>query len=173
MSNVETVVIGTIGRPWGIKGQFLVDPRGSDPARLISRGRLRVRGGSQEGDREFPILASHFAGGRLVLQVEGCATPEEAEGLRGAQVVVPTEELGAAPEGSFYPHELSGLKAVTTDGRRLGIVEKLLPTAGADLLQIRAEGREILVPFVEDICRVDLEAGEIAIDPPEGLLELD
>jgi ribosomal 30S subunit maturation factor RimM len=35
------------------------------------------------------------------------------------------------------------------------------------------DGDEVLVPFAEPICRtVDLTARTIAIDPPEGLIEL-
>ena len=172
MSAAQELLIGTIGKPWGIKGQFLVDPRGSDPARLVSRGRLRVRiPGSP--DREHAIVSSHFAGGRLVVQIEGCRTPEEAERLRGAEIIFPAEDLSPAPDGSYYPHQLVDMPLVTRDGREIGTVQRVVETAGPDLLEVRSGAREILIPFVEAICRVDAEAGTIEIDPPDGLLELD
>ena len=46
---------------------------------------------------------------------------------------------------------------------------------GKPILLVQGEGdREHLIPFSHSICRrVDLEAGYIEIDPPEGLLEID
>ena len=172
MSVPGEIVVGTVGRPWGTKGQFLVDPHGSDPAFLLARGRLRLRRRGRL-DAEYPILASHRAGGRLVVGVEGCASPEDAALLRGAEVLIPAGEFEPAPEGSFYPHELTGLAVLLPDGGAVGVVERVLATAGPDLLRVRSAEREILIPFVESICvRVDLAARTIVIDPPAGLLEL-
>ena len=173
-SGVSEVVVGVVGRPWGTKGQFLVDPRGSDPA-LVTRGRvLRLRRPGAASDHE--VLGTHFAGGRLVVTIAGCSTPDEAAALRGAEVVVPSSDFDPKPEGAFYPHELAGLEVVLVDGTSIGRIVRVLETAGPDLLVVRDEGsgeRERLIPFAEAICRVDAEAGRIVVDPPEGLLELD
>jgi 16S rRNA processing protein RimM len=69
---------------------------------------------------------------------------------------------------------LVGLEAVTTDEKRLGRVTGLLRAGGNELLVIEGEnGRELLVPFVDEICQaVDLDARRITINPPEGLLDL-
>jgi 16S rRNA processing protein RimM len=41
------------------------------------------------------------------------------------------------------------------------------------LLIVDMDGEEAMIPFVEPIIvSVDVEAGRIIIDPPEGLLEL-
>ena len=172
---VNEVVVGVVGRPWGVKGQFLVDPRGSDPG-LLTRGsvlRLRRPGGPTS---EHEVLGTHFAGGKLVVAVAGCATPEEAAALRGAEVLVPAENFDPPPEGAYYPHELTGLEVTLTDGTVLGRIARVMATAGPDLLVVRDEangGRERLIPFAEAICRVDEAARRVVVDPPEGLLELD
>ncbi len=172
MTEAAELVVGVVGRPWGIRGQFVLDPRGSDPQVFLSRATLRLR--RRDGERvELPILGSHLAGGRLVLRVEGCATPEEAERFRGAEVLLEPEALAPAPEGTYYPHELTGLRAIRRGGGELGRVERVVETAGPDLLEVRSEGRLLLIPFAAAICRVDREGGVIEIDPPEGLLELE
>ena len=169
------VVVGVVGRPWGTKGQFLVDPRGSDPA-LVTQGcvlRLRRPG---RPPSEHEVLGTHFAGGKLVVTIVGCATPEEAAALRGAEVVVPVDGFEPPPEGAFYPHELAGLDVVLKDGTPLGRVVRVLETAGPDLVVVQdggGSGRERLIPFAEAICRVDKDGGRLIVDPPEGLLELD
>lgn len=173
MTEGEDVVVGIVGRPWGTRGQFLLNPQGTDPNLLLSSGRLRLRPrGGAEG--EFVILKSHFAGGRLVVQVEGCRTPEQAETLRGAEVVLDAGSFAPAPEGGFYPHELAGMTVVLRVGGGLvGRVERVLDTAGADLLVVRRGEKDVLVPFVEAICQVDRGSRTIEIDPPDGLMDLE
>jgi len=169
------IVVGVVGRSWGTKGQFLVDPRGSDPG-LLTQGRLlRLRRPDREAS-DHEVLGTHFAGGRLVVTIAGCSTPDEAAALRGSEVVVPSSGFQELPEGAYYPHELAGLEVVTKDGAPLGCVARVMETAGPDLLVVRDAGagdRERLIPFVEAICSVDRDTGRITIDPPEGLLELD
>jgi 16S rRNA processing protein RimM len=172
MNARHEVVVGVVGAPWGTRGQFLLDPRGSEMEFVLSRPVLRLR--TAGGDRIDRALAGWLvAGGKLVVGIEGCATPEAAARLRGAEVLMPAEAFPAPPEGSFYPHQLAGLSVVRTDGAPIGTVERVVETAGSDLLEVRAGSRTILIPFVEAICRVDAGRNLIEVDPPEGLLELD
>lgn len=174
-SAVPEIVVGIVGRPWGTKGQFLVDPRGSDPGLLTQGHLLRLRRPGREAT-EHEVLGTHFAGGRLVVTIAGCASPDEAAALRGAEVVVPAADFDPPPDGAFYPHELAGMEVSLMDDTVIGRVVRVMETAGPDLLVVRDEtgsGRERLIPFAAAICRVDKDAGRITIDPPEGLLELD
>ena len=171
MSGAGEIVVGVVGRPWGIRGQFVLNPRGSAPETLLARAALRLR--RKDGELvELPILGSHLAGGKLVVRVEGCATPEDADRLRGSEVLMEAGEFSPAPEGAYYPHELAGLRVVRRGGEELGLVERVIETAGPDLLEVKAGSRNLLIPFVEAICRVDRSQGLIEIDPPEGLLDL-
>jgi ribosomal 30S subunit maturation factor RimM len=57
--------------------------------------------------------------------------------------------------------------------RDLGTVTDVEPTGGVDLLHVAAPRGEVLIPLAQAICvRIDPEAGEIVIDPPEDLLDL-
>jgi 16S rRNA processing protein RimM len=61
---------------------------------------------------------------------------------------------------------------VLGDGTPVGVVEDLVAMPAHDLLVVRGE-REYWIPAVEPILRrVDLDGGELCIDPPPGLLEL-
>ena len=53
-------------------------------------------------------------------------------------------------------------------------VARLLRTGGTDLLVVESDDkRELLIPFVDEICtEVDIDARRITINPPAGLLEL-
>ena len=54
-------------------------------------------------------------------------------------------------------------------GEVLGVVEGWQQYGGPPLMEVRVDGREVLIPFVRAICReVDLEAQTIRVDLPEG-----
>ena len=66
-----------------------------------------------------------------------------------------------------------GLRAQLPDGSELGEVTAVRHE-GAELLVVRRpEAGELLVPFVRAIVpTVDVAAGHVVVDPPEGLLDL-
>ncbi|MGZ5377106.1 MAG: PRC-barrel domain-containing protein, partial [Mycobacterium sp.] len=67
-----------------------------------------------------------------------------------------------------------GLRVRTTAGADVGTVAEVLHTAAGELLSVRTEDREVLVPFVGAIvASVSLADQVIEIDPPEGLLDLE
>jgi 16S rRNA processing protein RimM len=55
----------------------------------------------------------------------------------------------------------------------VGEVTDLTVGAVQDLLHVRTvDGREVLIPFVEEIVpEVDLETGRVLLTPPPGLIE--
>jgi 16S rRNA processing protein RimM len=86
---------------------------------------------------------------------------------------VPRDERPEDPE-EFYDHQLRGLTAHTTAGRPVGSVTDILHLRGQDTLVLDVDGREVLVPFVEEyVPQVDLDAGRIAIVDRPGLLTED
>jgi 16S rRNA processing protein RimM len=111
--------------------------------------------------------------GRQVLKLKGFDSISEAETLVGAWVRV---ESGAAvdlPEGTYFDHDLAGCAVVDTDGTRLGTVKEVFRIEGNNLLVVESAEGEFLVPAKEPICKeVSLEAKEILVDLPNGLVEL-
>lgn len=120
------------------------------------------------------VQAVRQHGGRLLVRFEGVADRSAAESLRGALLMVdPTELPPAADPEEFYDHQLVGLAVALVDGRPIGTVADVLHGPGGDLLVVAREGaNEALVPFVHQIVPiVDVTAGRIVVDPPEGLLD--
>jgi 16S rRNA processing protein RimM len=76
-------------------------------------------------------------------------------------------------EGEFSSHQIRGLSVVTKEGKKLGLIKDIMPAGGSEILIMEYKGREVLIPFVQKICReIDLEEKRIIIDPPKGLLDL-
>jgi 16S rRNA processing protein RimM len=110
----------------------------------------------------------------LLLSIEGVESREAAEELRDTELHLDVADLPELDDPEvFYDHQLVGLTARLTDESELGEVAAVRHE-GADLLVIRRrDGGEVLVPFVTAIVpTVDVAAGFLVVDPPEGLLEL-
>ena len=167
------VVVGRIGRPHGIRGEVTVEVRTDDPELRFAPGSVLTTDPARLGP--ITVAAARWHSGRLLLSVAGVSDRTAAEGLRGAvlSAEVPDDELPEDPE-EFYDHQLRGLAAVSTDGTALGTVTDVVHLPGQDLLSLDHHGREVLVPFVAEIVPdIDVEAGRIVLDLPQGLLTLD
>lgn len=112
--------------------------------------------------------------GRLLVTFQDVAGRDAAEALRGLLLLVDAAELTPSDDPEeFYDHELEGLEVVDVRGDRIGVVAEVLHTAASELLAVRRDdGSEALVPFVTEIVpTVDVAAGRVVVDPPEGLLD--
>ena len=75
-------------------------------------------------------------------------------------------------DDAWYPHQLTGLEAVTLLGEHLGTVTGMQPGAAQDLIIVDADGREVLVPFVSALVpEVNVDEGTMTIDPIPGLFD--
>ena len=74
-------------------------------------------------------------------------------------------------EDAWYDHQLVGL-AVIRDGVRVGTVTRIDHLPAQDLLTVKTDDGDVLVPFVKAIVpTVDVKAGTMTVTPPPGLFE--
>ena len=172
-SPVEEVVIARVVKPRGIRGEVACEIETDFPERFKELERVTVW--MADGSRRTLKLEEHwFHNGRVILKFEGYDDRTAAQFLVGGQLVVPGGQGRVLAENEFYEYSIIGAEVLTIEGGRLGRVTSVMRTGGTDLLVVRAEdGREHLIPFVDEICgEVDVIAGRITVNPPAGLLEL-
>ena len=105
----------------------------------------------------------------ITAKLEGIDDRTGAEMLRGCDVAVTREALGEAGEGEYFWVDLEGLEVVNRQGESLGRVDGLTRGGGADVLVVKGEDRERLIPFVADyVIQVDREAKRITVDWEAG-----
>ena len=171
------MVVGRIGRPHGVRGQVTVEVRTDDPDLRFAPGATLLTEPVSRGP--LTVAAARWHSGVLLLTLtrpDGSVVDdrEGADALRNTQLLVPVEDLPELEDpDSYYDHQLVGLTAQLPDGSVLGEVTAVRHD-GAELLVVRRpEAGELLVPFVKAIVpTVDVAAGHLVVDPPEGLLEL-
>lgn len=164
----DLVSIGAIVRPQGRKGEVLVEPLSDRPDRFPTLRRAWLPDG-QGGAREAQVDACWPHKGRFVLKLHGVDSIDDAEVLRGQELRIAEESLDALPPGSYYHHQLRGLRVQDPRGRELGTVESLMEVgAGAPVLVVRGAGGETLIPLAEEFVRsVDLARGVMVAVKPE------
>lgn len=137
------------------------DPRRFEPGALLHH----------EDGRTLTVEFAREHRNRFLVKFEGVDSRDEAEGLRGA-LYVPESDARELDAGEFWERDLEGLTAVHAGtGASIGSVAYVQPGPAQDLLVLDTPAGERLVPFVSDIVvEVDVAAGRVTIDPPEGLL---
>jgi 16S rRNA processing protein RimM len=166
----DLLLIGTIARAHGNKGQVIVNPE-SD----FLEERFREGATLLVGEKLMPrrVMSARIQQGRPIIALEGVDTMDAAEGLAGTELKMPVHEMGSLPEGTYYRHDLVGCQVEDTEGRLIGEVTAVEGTMEASRLVIAAPHGEVLIPLVADIC-VDVKPAEkrIRVAAPDGLLEL-
>ena len=164
----DMVAIGRVVKPQGRKGEVLVEPLSDRPERFpaLRAAYVAAPGG---GSRAVAVQSCWPHKGRFVLKLAGVDSIDDAEAYRGLELRIGEEELAVLPEGSYYHHQLKGLRVEDEHGKSLGVAADLLET-GADspVVVVRGAAGELLIPLAEAfVRRVDLAAGRMVVAAPE------
>jgi len=164
----DLVLVGRVVKPQGRHGEVAVEPLSDRPDRFptLRRAFVPAPGG---GAREVRVLRCWPHKGRFVLAIEGVSTIDEAETLRGLELRIEENDLAVLPEGSYYHHQLRGLRVEDEAGTEMGVVDDVVETgAEARVLVVRGSEGETLLPFAADFVRVvDLARGRLVAHRPE------
>ena len=169
MGSERRVLMGLVLGAHGIKGAVRLLSYASAPEDIASYGPLE----DESGGRNFSLTVIGKARGAVLAEIKGIKDRDAATALRGTKLYVRRLALPAPAEGEFYWDDLVGLRAELKGGTALGEVMAVHDYGGGPSLEVkREEGASLLVPFTDRVVPVvDLGAGKLVIDPPEGLLE--
>jgi len=168
------LVVATIGRAHGLRGDVAIDLRTDVPEERFAVGATLATDPPDAG----PLTVAHLRvqADRWYLGFREVRDRTAAEALRGVDLVIDVVDAVDSTDGDdedgWYPHQLVGLRAERVDGTVLGEVvgHQVLPAHDA-LLVREPSGTRTLVPFVRAIVPVvDLAGGRVVLDPPDGLL---
>jgi len=170
-SDSETVVWGWIVAPHGLRGAVRVRPANAQSPNLAAIERCFIQ--FAEGVREFRLLDVSTAGAKAVrMRLEGIDSIEAAQTLRGRPLLVAKADLPAPAAGEFYYFAVLGFAVHALDGRVIGRIQEVFFNGAHDVWAVRDEGREVLVPVIEDVVKtIDMEHQRVLIDALPGLLD--
>lgn len=161
------MVLGTIVRPHGLKGQVKVSLSCSGLERLAACRDLRLVVKGLEVKKVSVVKGFLHNDGDAVLLLKEVAGVEAAEGLRGAQLCVPAGSEEELPEDSYYLHDLNGLKVETAEGLSLGVIVDILETPANWVCVARDGEKETLIPALKSVIqRVDFKTKRMVVVMP-------
>jgi 16S rRNA processing protein RimM len=191
------VVVAHILRPRGNKGEVAAELLTDFPERLTKLREIYLEAaGKNTPPRQIALRScwlSQNHPGQIVFHFEGCLSIDDAEKLRGLDVLLPIEQRVTLPAGQYFVSDLIGCSifelpqeesSVVSSPSSLATAPALLgkvngvqftgeDVAGTPLLSVDTPHGELLIPLAEDICkRIDPAARRIEVVLPEGLRDL-
>src|SRR3954468_7574068 len=141
-SSSEFVLAGRVGRPHGLDGSFHVV--GADPE--LARDEYLVDGAVRE------VVRRAGTPDNPILRLDGSASRDDAEALRGAELLVPRTDV-SLEAGEYWASDLAGCEVV--DGSvPLRFAPRMSALPSWEVLEVDpAEASDVLAPRVRNTTR--------------------
>jgi 16S rRNA processing protein RimM len=166
--------VGRLTKAHGLKGALKLELFTDDPERRFVPGAefaLQVPDDSPWHGKRLTLSELRWYNGHPVGFFEGISDRSAAESLVKAILWVDQSADEPAEDDAWYDHQLVGLDVVR-DGKKIGVITRLEHLPAQDLLVVKTDEREVMVPFVRAIVpTVDLAARQVTVTPPTGLFE--
>ena len=175
----ETVLIGKVGSPVGIKGEVRITLYAQDSTNL-KEGKVLLLNRVSKGTVLTDTLSAaierlRYQKDRPVVKLEGIDDRNAAEDIRDMRVSIYADDLEELPEGEHYVRDLIGCRVVdiAADGREVGVLRDVIQNTAQSVLDVEtAEGKRVLIPAVDAFLRsIDEEAGIIEVELIPGFLD--
>ena len=165
------IAIGKVIKPFGIRGEVVVQTMTGSPSRFKKITRVflgRNEAEATETDIEYVRVGER--GVRLKLK----ATPDRngAERIVGSLLFVKEAKAIRLKKGTFFVHDLLGLRVVDEKEEDIGVLKEVMKMPGHDVYVIDHRGREVMVPAVREfVTDIDVAAKRIKVRLIEGMRE--
>jgi len=158
------VIMGRIAAAHGIRGWVKIQPYTEYLDSLMDYRSWWI--GREGGPwREVEVRQCEAHNKTLAAELPDCPDRSAAEKLKGLLIAVPRNNLPQQNNDEYYWSDLIGLAVVNEAGVSLGTVGSLLETGANQVLSVRGDNGEILIPFVASaIKQVDMKNKTILVD---------
>ena len=163
----DRIVVGAITGAFGVKGEVRLKSFCANPEDIASYSPLFTKDGV-----EYTVKITRAVKGGFAARLSGIRYKDQADALRGTELFANRDLLPNLPDDEYYYSDLIGLEVLDTGGDTLGKVAAVDNHGAGDILEIRGKGIKgsVLLPFTKAaVPTVDLTAGRIIIDPPDGV----
>ena len=155
---MESLTIGRILKPQGIRGELKVQPYTDSAEDLSFYKEVFIDG------VPYKVLSFRVGDGVAYLGLRGIPDRNAAELFRGKELSVPFEERMPLPEGSYYVAELLGCTIVDNEGEIIGELVDVTQTA-TEFYTAKKGDKTVLFPVPAGVVlSVDLAARKIIVD---------
>ena len=155
----------------GIKGEVRVAMLTDSPERFAKLKAVWC-GADENAAVRFSIVSMRIERSAVVLKLKEIDTRTLADEHRGEYLFVETKDVVAPAKGSYFIHDIIGMKVVTEAGEEVGSVQDVMELPANDVWVVASGTKEFLIPAIKEVIRqVDVDARTVVIWPLEGMLE--
>ena len=165
--------VGKIVNTHSLKGEVkVISSTDFEEERFKKGSKLLITRGNQVV-KEVVVESYRTHKNNLLVKFEGIDSIEEAEKFKNLQLKVDSENLSELEENEFYFHEIIGCEVFDENNISLGEIIEILTPGANDVWVIKNKnGKEILIPYIEDVVKnVDIPNKIINIEVMEGLID--
>lgn len=160
------IELGVVRGAYGVKGWLRVAPYSQD-ADVLRNARqwwLKRKDAAEPVGVRVQAVKPHGQG--LIARWEGVDSPEQAEAIKGAVILVRRADFPLPGEGQWYWADLMGAQVLNRERQLLGLVGGVQNNGAQDLMQVvAADGRVLLIPMVSIyIDAIDAAANVVRVD---------
>jgi 16S rRNA processing protein RimM len=172
MKQDELFRLGKIVRTFGSKGEvmFQVDTEILDRIKKLESVFIRIN------ENLVPFFIEHLERrpkSQAQVKLMDVDSTEDAAILAGCDFFIPIGMMPKQKGTQLYSFEIEGYAVVDANHGETGTVRAVLEMPQQSLLSIDFNGKEILIPIVDEIVKkIDRRNKVIHIDAPEGLIDL-
>ena len=158
MPTTERLVVARVAGAKGLAGGLRLEILTDWPEHVDAGATLFLEGEVTP----HRVCSAEWGGRSPVIQLEGIADRAAAEAVVGRFLEA---EAAALPEGTYYWHQLEGLRVRREDGTLLGRVVEVFRAGEGEVYRVLDEaGTETLIPAVRDVVQsIDLDGGEMIV----------
>jgi len=169
--SLDIIVIGRLGRSFGVKGWQVLQSFTDPPENILQYGPWYLQRKPDGSWQELakPACQPHKNG--HIVRIEHIQNPEDAHTYSGSFIGVTRDALSAvenvidSADAEYFWHDLVGCEVYNLDDVFLGRVNHLIETGAHDVLIVKNDEGNHLIPFHEPYLQnVDLTAKRISVE---------
>ena len=161
MTKTGWVTLGEVTKVRGVKGELVVLPWSDKLDRFSDLEEVFL---GEENPKVFRVQHARIHQGKVLLQLKGIETPQQAQVWVGSLVQMPAERLPVLSSDEFYVHDLVGMEVYTEDGEKIGQIREVISNPGNDIFRVSQEGKEYYLPATKKaVLKVELAEKKVIV----------
>ncbi len=155
----ETLKIGLILKPQGIKGQLKVQPLTDDINRYKNLKEIII------DQKVHRVVSTIISGPTVFLQLFGVSDRNTAETFRGKFLHVKREDAVALEEGRYFIADIIGCDVISSERGVIGRIIDVF-SSRTDVITVKcSDGRVMRFPFLKDLVeKVDVIGKQFVVN---------
>lgn len=160
----KKIIIGKIVAPHGVRGDLRILPLTEKPEQFLNLKYLLLPDG-----HKLTLQHTRFHKHVVLVKAKEICSMNDAELLRGKEVLIYVKDLPKLAEGQYYVADLIGIPVYTENGDKIGIFKESFNAGSTDVYVIETlDKNNILLPAISAyIKEINVAENRIVVNLPE------